>query len=284
MTMDAVTKTKKLRREDLPIDALEPNPDNPNKMSSRQFDLLCDNMQRTGATDAILVRPTPSGMYRIVGGHHRWEAAKYLGFETVPCTIIEDPDFDEEAEKFQLVRMNVIRGKMDPNAFYNLYSKLSAKYETDVLQELFGFAEQAEFRKLINQSAELLPLDLQAKFKEAAKEIKTIDGLAKLLNEMFTKYGSTLPFGFMVFDYGGQRSIWLQVSKKTIDAFPGIGLLCRENERTVDDVVGAILQAIAKGDHPDLVAAAVACTKPVQLPPGYTGVPTKSDLAAYDAM
>jgi ParB/RepB/Spo0J family partition protein len=282
--MSAIEKTKSLGREDLPVSILEPDMSNPNKMKPREFDLLCDNMERTGITDPILVRPIKGGRYRIVGGHHRWEAAKYLEFETVPCTIITDPDFDDEAAAFQLVRMNVIRGKMDPQSFFALYEKMSGKYTNDMLQEMFGFAETAEFKKLITQTANALPADMQAKFKEAAKEIKTIDGLAKLLNEMFTKHGSSLPFGYMVFDYGGHRSVWLQVSKKTIEAFGPLGDLCREKCRTVDDLVGEIVQSIAAGGLGGVVDKVVAATKPVVLPPGYTGVPTTEDLKIYSEM
>jgi hypothetical protein len=263
---------------------LEPDLQNPNKMKPREFDLLCDNLERTGITDPILVRPVKGGRYRIVGGHHRWEAAKYLGFEEVPCTIIRDPDFDDEAAAFQLVRMNVIRGKMDPQSFFSLYEKMSGKYTLDVMQEMFGFAEAAEFKKLIAQTAQILPPDLQSKFKEAAKEIKTVDGLAKLLNEMFTKHGSSLPYGYMIFDYGGQRSVWLQVSKKTIDAFAPLGDLCREKCRTVDDLVGAVLQSIANGELPEVVDGAVNNSKPVVIPPGFTGAPTASELETWAQM
>jgi hypothetical protein len=282
--MDAVTKTKNLRREDIPVGLLVPDVDNPNKMTSRQFDLLVDNFTKTGFTDPVLVRAQGDGTYKVIGGHHRLEAAKYLGFTEAPCTIIDDPEFDEEAAIFQNVRMNVIRGQMDPESFFKMYEKMSGKYETDVLQELFGFADAKDFAKLVAKSAKLLPSDLQEKFKEAAKEIKTIDGLAQLLNEMFTKYGDSLPFSFMVFDYGGQKSVWLQVSAKTMDAFDKIGFLCRENRRSVDDVVGGILQSIAGGKHEDLLALAVEKAPEVKIPAGFGGLGTKQELAAAEML
>ena len=77
----------------------------------------------------------------IVGGHHRHKAASYLGFEEGPITIIMDPEFDEEQAEFQLVRMNAIHGKLDPQAFFQLYQGLQEKYSDEVLQDAFGFAE-----------------------------------------------------------------------------------------------------------------------------------------------
>lgn len=277
--MPATDKTKALQRLDLPMDALVKNEKNPNKMSARAFDLLVDNLEKTGLTDAILVRPVEGGKYRIVGGHHRYDAAAYLGFETVPCTVVDDPEFDEDAESFQLVRMNAIRGKLDPQAFYALYLSLSEKYSDAIMQDAFGFAEEAEFKKLIEQTAKTLPdKHLQEKFKEAAKEIKTVDGLSKLLNEIFTKYGDTLPFAYMIFDHAGQRSVWLRCEKKTINALDVIGDYCIENKRTVDDIVGGLLQLIAKGELKDVVDQLAAKAPTVVIPAGMMTSPTKDNL------
>src|SRR5215203_4685756 len=129
--VSAVSKTKDLVRKDIAVDLLEKNPFNPNKMGKREFDLLVDNIQKTGMTDAVMVRPLPKAKgdkvqhYRIVGGHHRFEAALYLGFAEIPCTIVQHDDFDEDQEQFQLVRMNMIRGRMDPQAFFDLYNNLA---------------------------------------------------------------------------------------------------------------------------------------------------------------
>lgn len=302
--MAAIEKTNNLLRVDLPIGHLKKNSDNPNKMSSREFDLLCDNLDKTGLTDAILVRPVDfkatmftSEMakgagedlatalveadleFEIVGGHHRFDAASFLGFEKVPVTIIMDPEFDEEMAKFQLVRMNMIRGKLDPQAFFDLYQKLSEDYTDEVLQDSFGFAEEAEFKRLIDQTAKALPdPHLQKKFKEAAAEIKTIDGLSKLLNEMFTKYGDTLPYGYMIVDHGGQRSMWVRVDSKTMSALDILGTVCIDHQRTIDDVLGGILRSIAKGDLNDFVDGIIAKTPAVEIPENLQVAPTKDNI------
>lgn len=300
--MEALKKTKNLLRLDLPVGLLQKNEHNPNKMSPREFDLLVDNMSKTGITDAVLVRPlqlatvidfskiakgddlvdmlVDKGLqFRIVGGHHRFDAASFLGFEKVPCTIIMDPEFDEEQEKFQLVRMNAIRGKLDAKAFFALYNQLSEQYTDEILQDAFGFAEEAEFRRLIEQTAKALPdLKMQKKFKEAAAEIKTIDGLSKLLNEMFTKYGDTLPYGYMIVDQGGQKSVWLRVEKKTMSALDVVADICIDNQRTMDDIVGGLVQMIAKGELKDVVDKLIEKSPPVELPENLSVAPTKDNI------
>jgi hypothetical protein len=285
VAVGAHEKTKNLVRKDLPVGLLVKNEMNANKMGTREFDLLVDNLERTGLTDPILVRPVSGGKYRIVGGHHRFDAAVYLGFDEVPCTIIKDASFDEDQEKFQLVRMNAIRGKLDPTAFFNLYQSLSESYSDEILQDAFGFAEEMEFRRLIDQTSKMLPdKQSQQKFKEAAKEIKTIDGLSKLLNEMFTKYGDTLPFGYMVFDYGGQRSVWLRIESKSMKALDVICDMCIDNRRTVDDVIGRVLQLIASPDSKEFMTAIVAETPEVPLAGQASAAPTKDHLAKLAAV
>ena len=308
--MSAHEKTRALLRLELPLSLLVKNERNPNKMNARDFDLLVDNLEQTGLTDAILVRPMnfkamqtlahgagnhagaitkeviSAGMkFKIVGGHHRYDAAAYLGFEDVPVTVIMDPKFDEKRETFQMVRMNTIHGKLDPAAFFKIYTDLTDEYTDEVLQEAFGFSDEAEWKRLINQTAKALPnKELQAKFKEAAAEVKTIDGLSKLLNEMFTKYGDTVPFGYMIVDFGGQKSVWLRVSKKTMDAVDAIGILCMDKQRTMDDVFGGVMKLIASGDLKEQIEKIVAETPEVKLPKNLMVVPTKDNVEKMAAL
>lgn len=279
--MDAIDKTKSLQRIDISSTLIDPDPRNPNKMNEREFNLLIDNLSQTGLTDAILVRPSSAkkGRYIVVGGHHRLEGAKFLGFEKVPCTVITDPAFDDEAATFQMVRMNVIRGKMTPDGFFKLYNEMQSKYSDQMLQDMFGFAEEEEFRKLVIKTTNsIADPTMKAAFKDAAKEVKTIDGLAKLLNEMFTKYGDSVPFGFMVFEYGGQNSIWLQVTQPTIAAFTVVGQICREHMITVDDLIGNLVQMIAKGELKASVAKLIAQSAKVAIPAHLQTLPTKQNI------
>ena len=181
--------------------------------------------------------------------------------------------------------MNAIRGKLDPEAFYKLYEQLQDKYSDAIMQDAFGFAEEAEFKKLIEQTAKTLPdKHLQEKFKEAAAEIKTIDGLSKLLNEMFSKYGDTLPYGYMIFDHAGQRSMWLRIEGKTMKALDLIGTMCIDKERTVDDVVGGLMQLIAKGELKETLDKLIASAPHAVVPKSLAVAPTKDNLEKAAAL
>ena len=153
-----------------------------------------------------------------------------------------------------------------------------------MLQDLFGFAERAEFEKLVKQTAKSLPKDMRDKFMEAAKDVKTIDGLARILNEIFTRYGDTVPYAFMVMDYGGQQHVWVQVSKDTMKALRLIGDMCIERERTMDDMLGRVIQAVAKGEFAEFLEQIVAKTPKVVLPANMPVAPTKKNIEAMSVL
>lgn len=245
--------TKKLLRLDVPVEKLVPNEDNPNVMTEAEFNLLYDNVERMGLTDPILVRPlkgeagAANCTYKIVGGHHRWEVAKLLGMEDVPCTIICDPEFDEDMERFQMVRHNVIHGRMDPKKFMQLYHQVQDKYSEDLAAEMFGFAKADEFKKLIASTAAALPKEMKQQFLDASKEIKTIDDLAVVLNRLFTTYGDTVPYGFMVFDFGGQDHVWLRMDKSQKKHLLEFSNWCIGQNRTVDKAVSLLFSLFSEG-------------------------------------
>jgi ParB/RepB/Spo0J family partition protein len=274
--------TEKLGRMFVDIKVLEPNPMNPNEMLDSQFNLLVDNIKRIGVTDPILVRPHPKekGKFRIVGGEHRWQAAKHLGFTKVPVTIVDDKAFTEDEEKFQLVRHNVIHGKMSPKKFIEMYESLSSKYTNEIAAESFGFVSAEEFKKLLRTTASTLPPEMKKEFNEASKELKSLDDLAKLLNHLFLTYGDTLPYGYMIFDFDGKDSVWLRMTAKSKKTFLALADICLEKKRSLDHVMELILiDAMAK-ESTDRMAAIVAGAPEVEIK-GAVELPTLDFLDKY---
>lgn len=246
---EAVSKTKNLERTFLGVHLLVPNDQNPNEMGESEFNMLYDNIDRMGMTDPVLVRPHPhqEGMYKIIGGHHRWEVAKLHGMEEVPVTIVNDDSFDDDAEKFQMVRHNIIHGKMSPKKFMHLYESLAGKYSEEVAAEMFGFTDEDEFRKLVQSTAQSLPPEMKQSFIDASKEIRTIDDLAVVLNRLFSTYGDTVPYGYMIFDFGGNDHVWLRMEKKQKKHLLELGSYCVQNNRTIDKALTVLVQLAATG-------------------------------------
>ena len=149
------------------------------------------------------------------------------------------------------MRHNTIRGKLDTQKFTNLYEKmLNTGMSVEELADGFGFEDQVSLQKMIRQARKELPADLKEKFDEAAKEVKTIEDLSNVLNKLFTSYGSTLPYGYMLLDYGGKESVWIRMHKGDMKRVYEIGDLCKARSRSLDSVIRVALQLIAGGNLP----------------------------------
>ena len=264
--MSAKAKTEALVRTELPVADLLVSQENPNVMSDREFNLLCDNIETMGFTEPVLVVPVEGGKYRIIGGHHRVEAAKVLGFDSVPCTIKPMDGFDEDQRRFQLVRMNMIHGKLSPQKFMDLYTSLSDRYADEVLKESFGFSNDEEFKKLIKNVAADLPDELKGKFKTAAKEIRTIDDLVVVLNRLFTQYGNTVPYGYMIVDFGGKEHVWVRMNKKQKANLLSLGERCMDSKVSLDAVLTSLIDRSVDGDLEELIAEIISSCPPVVIP------------------
>jgi hypothetical protein len=270
--------SKEVLHQSLKIDQLVPSELNPNQMSPREFDLLVQNIDEVGFTDPVLVMPldktfwggdeytiTDESKFRIIGGHHRLKAGEYLDMTEVPCSIFTDPEFTEEMADMQLMRHNIIKGRLDPSKFMKMYETYATKgYADEIIQEMFGFAEEAEFQRLIQYTASTLPADLQAEFKEAAKEIKTIDELSKLLNRLFTEYGDTLPYNYMFLDYGGKESLWIRMGASDYNTAKQITAIAKGKGVTVDSMMIALMYELI--DNPDLKEKIVDQAVEVKVP------------------
>lgn len=77
-------KASKIKVEMLNPASLRPNPWNTNIVSPENQSKLEESVKRFGMFKPIVVREKADGALEIIGGEHRWDAAKALGYEEVP--------------------------------------------------------------------------------------------------------------------------------------------------------------------------------------------------------
>ena len=97
-----MTPYNKIKAEMLDIERLEPNPWNTNVVSPENQHKLEESIRRFGLFKPIVVRETRAGGLEIIGGEHRWEAAKALGYSEVPVVNLGRID-DTKAKEISLV-------------------------------------------------------------------------------------------------------------------------------------------------------------------------------------
>lgn len=83
----------RLQNQEVPIELLRRNPDQPRRMfSEAELQELSNSIREKGVLQPILVRPAPGapGEYQIVAGERRWRASQLAGLRNVPVIVRED--------------------------------------------------------------------------------------------------------------------------------------------------------------------------------------------------
>ncbi len=226
----------------LPIDLLVPNTWNINVQDELTFARLQDEIAEVGMIDPVEVVPTLEGLFVIIGGEHRWRAAKNLNHEEVPCVILTDEKWaDGDLQKFVSVRMNVIHGKVDADKFVILYNEMANKYGADSLQRLLGYTDSRGFQKMLGWVKkglkQSLPKEMAGEIEEATKEATSIADVSRIVQELFQKYGDTLASSFMVFTYGKQAHIYVKMSAKMRRSMDRVMEFCRTTGQDINQVM-----------------------------------------------
>ncbi len=217
-------------------DKIHPNEWNPFEQTDDTFNSLVENIRENGFVDPCGVAPHPDkpGEYKIVDGEHRWQAGRVLKYEKVPCIV--HGEWNEDMQKFQTMRFNMIKGKLNPLKFGNLYNELARKYGDEVTRKLMAFTDRKEFEKVLDRTMQNVPPDIKKKLKDSKKEIDNVQTLSAVLNNLFKKYGDTVKHGFMVFTFGGKTHTWVMMNEKVRDEMESLKDACVDYDLSLNTI------------------------------------------------
>lgn len=239
----------------IPVDRCVIAPWNPNKQSDKTFNSLVENIREEGFVETVraaLMTPelrrkylTPEqdaiegAWYLIIGGAHRLDAARLLDMEGLPAVVSEN--YDEDRIKFQNVRMNALKGKIDPAKFTGLYMEMVERYGEELVAESMGLTDKRELESMILKVRNELPPDMQKKMDEAKDEIQTVDDLSRVLNELFSKYGDTIPLSFLVFTFGNKTHLWVGMDRPLMKKVDQLKAYCGNARYDMAEVLNVLL-------------------------------------------
>jgi ParB family chromosome partitioning protein len=114
--------TKSLGIRHVPIDRIEPNPENPRLLFEESALVeLAASITEHGVLQPILVRPMGPDRYQLVAGERRWRAAAKAGLPTIPALVEE---LDDEAALEIAVIENLQREDLSPLEEATMYEKM----------------------------------------------------------------------------------------------------------------------------------------------------------------
>ena len=159
------TGVDKLTITEISVEKLTPNPWNPNRMSEEMKTKLKAYIEREGFVEPIVVRPHGEG-YQILGGFHRWQIAKELGYTTVPCVVV---NLDDRRAKILSVNLNEMKGQSLPSLLASLIHDLSKELTLEDLETQLPYSISE-----LKDSLELLkiPDGLEAFLEEEAARLE----------------------------------------------------------------------------------------------------------------
>lgn len=106
----------------VPIDRIEPNPENPRLLfEETALEDLAASIREHGVLQPILVRPMGHDQFQLVAGERRWRAARRAGLATVPALVEE---LDDEAALEIAVIENLQREDLSPLEEAAMYDKM----------------------------------------------------------------------------------------------------------------------------------------------------------------
>lgn len=235
----------------LPIDKLVPNGWNPQTQDEGTFNRLVDEIKENGCLVPVQVVPLVDGTFRIIGGEHRWKASQQAGLDEVPCAVLAGKRWeDTDLQKFETVRLNAISGKLDAVKFSKLVTEMGEKYGKEALQQLMGFSDTRLFQKLmgdvVKKVKSSLPKEMHGEVDTAAKEAKTFQDLTDIVQMMLAKHGDTLSQNFVVFTFGNQEHVYVQMDRKMKRSLDKVLNYCRESGEDINAFLAPVFDEAAK--------------------------------------
>ncbi len=114
--------SKSLGVRHVPVDRIEPNPENPRLLFEESaLEELASSIREHGVLQPILVRPAGRDQYQLVAGERRWRAAIRAGLATIPSLVEE---LDDEAALEIAVIENLQREDLSPLEEATMYDRM----------------------------------------------------------------------------------------------------------------------------------------------------------------
>lgn len=206
----------------IPVSRIVRNNYNPNEMTTTEMELLVQNIREVGFVAPPVVCPFKKDgkwYFEIVDGEHRLAAILLTDAKEIPCWVVDPKTWTQEVRKKQTIRLNKIKGHLNPKKFREFLTDMVAEGSLDMetaAKEL-GFADPDEFELYVEAARDALPDDsaIRDAFDKGVQNAKSAEDVSNLLERLMSKYGDTLSAHFMFIDYGGKEGIWIPVEKKT---------------------------------------------------------------------
>jgi predicted amidohydrolase YtcJ len=239
------------------VDAIVPDPENPQTQDSTTFSDLVDSIAQDGMTEAVTVVDIGGGKWMLVAGEHRWRAAKMAGLEAVPAIVIAKGTWDDDERAIRMVRSNVLRGRLDPAKFTALYGQLAKRYSPDDLRRMLGFtSKKHEMERLVGSITAAMPEPMKKEMRQRGQQAESVDDLGSVVQSLFARHGATVAAHFVLFAYGGRTHLMVECEPETFAQIEAWAERVERTGGTVDAELARMVSEVTANERGEAVHSA----------------------------
>jgi ParB/RepB/Spo0J family partition protein len=248
----AEAKEFSIKALDVHVDDIFPNENNTNEMTEREIQRLAEEIREVGFMNPVNLIPTQEGKYLLLGGEHRWRAARLVGLSHIPALIhTEEKWTDRDLVDLQTFKLNAIHGRVTMKRFADFYRRMSEKFGAENVQNVLAVQDDSEWKKLTKNIHDTLKASgaseaILAEVKQAEKKAKTPDDLSKMLEKIFRKQAKQIASNTIVFQYDQNEYVLIKASADTYVAMKRISEIAAEQNKDVNELLAPAFQLLAK--------------------------------------
>jgi ParB/RepB/Spo0J family partition protein len=252
MSDQPILQESSLKTADIRIDALVANPRNVNEMSENKMARLMKEISEVGflvPLNVIALNPERTQFF-ILGGEHRWRASKNLNMSYVTCVIHEDERFkDMDVVDLVSFRLNIIRGDMNSEKFFQMYKHLCDQVGPDKVQDQLGITDSAEFKKLTKNiqaslKAQGAPQEVIDDVSKAGKKAKTPEELSTKISKILKNYSESMMTQAIIFQSQTGESIFFKAETNTFRLMKLLVDHAHKTGKNVNEILAPALDAL----------------------------------------
>lgn len=176
--MFSYTEEERKNAEEMPLDKIYPNPNQPRKNFEEQsLRELADSIKKHGVIMPIVVNDDNTGRYMIIAGERRYRATKLAGLKTIPVIIRKYSE--REIKEISLIE-NLQREDLNPIEAASAMKQLMVDYKLtqDELAERIGKSRPAIANTLRLLSLTPEVMEMVSEGKLSAGHARTLVPLA----------------------------------------------------------------------------------------------------------
>lgn len=185
--------------EQMPVAAIEPNPDQPRKhFDPAALQELAGSIAKNGLLEPIIVRPVdgPGERHVIIAGERRWRASQIANLDAVPVRVL---DIGEEEAFVLSIAENVNREDMNPMEEADAFARLLDYGRTrEQVAELFG-----KTTRFVGLRLDLL--DLRDEIKDLVRAGTMATSVAQQVSRCSVANQQSVLFKFMRGDFANDN-------------------------------------------------------------------------------